>query len=47
MIPLIDCLISYLTRLRERIIENRERNKFIRQHYKEIENAEEFWDKYH
>jgi len=47
MITIIDTLITYLTRLRERIIENRERNKFIREHYKEIENAAEFWDKYH
>jgi len=47
MITLIDTLISYLTRLRMQIVEQRERQRFIREHYKDIENAEEFWDKYH
>ena len=47
MLTLIDTLISYLTRLRMWIVENRERERFIREHYKDIENAEEFWDKYH
>jgi len=40
-------MITNLTRFRDYLIEYQEREQFIRQHYKEIENAEEFWDKYH
>ena len=47
MITLIDTLITHLTRLRAQIIQNQERNQFIRENYKDIENAGEFWDKYH
>jgi len=47
MITTINYLISYLTSIRTQITERREREEFIRKHYKEIENADEFWDKYH
>jgi hypothetical protein len=47
MIKTIDYLILHLTSLRTWIIERRERTEFIREHYKDVENAGEFWDKYH
>ena len=47
MITIIDYTITHLTRLRAWIIERREREEFIREHYKDVENAGEFWDKYH
>lgn len=47
MITIIDLMITLLSRLRRYIIEHRERKEFVRLHYREIENAEEFWDKYH
>lgn len=47
MIKFIDTLIAFLTKQRALIIERKGRERFIQEHYKDIENAEEFWDKYH